>query len=337
MKIYDYNEVESCVICGNINGNFDSFFEKFFTQSKTHNSSKTLSKRKKSKKEPMNDKLIIINGCDRLGEKSLDFYLEKLEQFNKTLIDNNIHVLIVRGCDNPEYFENELINLSNIKTVKDYSIVKLKNYNCLCIGGYVSLDYQWRKEQEQRIKRKMFWEGESANYNEQELSNILEEYKIDCIITPNCPSFVSPSTDDYKKSAWCESDSSLFKILAKERIKMDKIYEKTIEMDKKPCLWVYSAFKRDNATSINGIYFKSLDKYQFFDVNKQLRNPSSMSSIWETIGAAKNFFGTTDGLEIRTAGAPVIEEDDVEATNDAPRIEPTAIRIEWPNYHEMIR
>ena len=121
----------------------------------------------------LTDTVIIVDGCNGFGERDLKYYHDKLEMFNKVLADNNTHVLFVRGNDDPKYFEDALIDLSNIKTIQDYSVIKLSKFNCLCIGGFVSLDRTWRMEQEKRIGRKMYWENERMQYNEEDIDKFL--------------------------------------------------------------------------------------------------------------------------------------------------------------------
>jgi hypothetical protein len=48
---------------------------------------------------------------------------------------------------------------------------------------------------------------------------------------------------------------------------MDKIYNKIVENNKKPYIWVYSRFKNSSQNIINDILFQSLNKFQFFHFN----------------------------------------------------------------------
>ncbi len=215
----------------------------------------------------LTDTVIIVDGCNGFGERDLKYYHDKLEMFNKVLADNNTHVLFVRGNDDPKYFEDTLIDLSNIKTIQDYSVIKLSKFNCLCIGGCVSLDRTWRMEQEKRIGRKMYWENEKMQYNEEDIDKILKEYNIACVVTASCPSFAYPGMNSFKYSTWASNDKTVIKDITEERMIMDKIYNKIVENNKKPYIWTYSRFKNSNQNMINDILFQSLNPFQFFHFN----------------------------------------------------------------------
>lgn len=215
----------------------------------------------------LTDTVIIVDGCNGFGERDLKYYHDKLEMFNKVLADNNTHVLFMRGNDDPKYFEDALIDLSNIKTIQDYSVIKLSKFNCLCIGGCVSLDRTWRMEQEKRIGRKMYWENERMQYNEEDIDNILKDYNIACVVTSSCPSFAYPGMNSFKYSTWASKDKTVIKDITEERMIMDKIYNKIVENNKKPYIWTYSRFKNSNQNMINDILFQSLNPFQFFHFN----------------------------------------------------------------------
>ena len=168
----------------------------------------------------LTETVIIVDGCNGFGERDLKYYHDKLEMFNKVLADNNTHVLFVRGNDDPKYFEDALIDLSNVKTIQDYSVIKLSKFNCLCIGGCISLDRTWRMEQEKRIGRKMYWENERMQYNEEDIDKILKEYNIACVVTASCPSFAYPGINSFKYSTWASNDKTVIKDITEERMFM---------------------------------------------------------------------------------------------------------------------
>lgn len=216
----------------------------------------------------LTETVIIVDGCNGFGERDLKYYHDKLEMFNKVLADNNTHVLFVRGNDDPKYFEDALIDLSNIKTIQDYSVIKLSKFNCLCIGGCVSLDRTWRMEQEKRIGRKMYWENERMNYNEEDIDKIIKDYNIACVVTSSCPSFAFPGMNSFKYSTWASKDKNIIKDMTEERMAMDKIYNKIVENNKKPYIWTYSRYKSSNQNMINDILFQSLNPFQFLHFNE---------------------------------------------------------------------
>lgn len=215
----------------------------------------------------LDNTVLIVNGSNTFGQNDLKYYYDKFNMLNDVLADNNTHILFVRGNDDPKYFADELLNLSNVKTIQDYSVVKLNKFNCLCIGGQISLDRLWRSEQEKRIGKKMFWGNEHMTFNENAINEILSKCKISCIVTPSSPSFAYPGTNVFNKSPWARKDKTLLNDLNDERVIMDRVYNKIIENKSKPYLWVYSRFDTSNQSVINDILFKSLCPFQFFNFN----------------------------------------------------------------------
>lgn len=215
----------------------------------------------------LDNTVLIVNGSNTFGQNDLKYYYDKFNILNDVLADNNAYILFVRGNDDPKYFTDELLNLSNIKTIQDYSVIKLDKFNCLCIGGQVSLDRLWKSEQEKRMGKKMFWENEHMIFDEDGINEILSKHKISCVITPSSPSFAYPGTNVFKKSPWIVKDKTLLNDLNNERVIMDKIYNKIIESKSKPYIWAYSRFDASNQSMINDILFQSLCSFQFLNFN----------------------------------------------------------------------
>lgn len=304
MRVYDYGKIKNCLICGSIDGNFDKFIKTTVsglrnlnnyvveTHPKEIERQERIAKRmteehndgfphnlnriivRATKAQRMKDcgydltgTVIIVDGCNGFGGRDLKYYHDKLEMLNKVLSDNNTYVLFLRGNDDPTYFEDSLIDFSNIKTIQDYSVIKLSKFNCLCIGGCVSIDRVWKMEQEKRIGRKIYWENEKMYYNEEDINNIIKNYNIACVVTSSCPSFAYPGMNSFKHSTWASKDKKIIKDATEERIFMDRIYNKIIENNKKPYIWVYSRFKYSSQTMINDILFQSLNPFQFLHFN----------------------------------------------------------------------
>lgn len=266
----------------------------------------------------LDNTVLIVNGSNTFGQKDLKYYYDKFNMLNDVLADNNTHILFVRGNDDPKYFTDELLNLSNVKTIQDYSVIKLNKFNCLCIGGQISLDRLWKSEQEKRIGKKMFWKNEHMTFDENAINEILSKYKISCIVTPSSPSFAHPGTNIFKKSPWVKKDKALLNDLNDERVIMDRIYNKFIESKSKPYIWTYSRFDDSNQSMINDILFQSLCSFQFLNFNntaaeyfkidfsKQLKEnefspngemPEKSFTFSSTIGTINNPFAYADDRE----------------------------------------
>lgn len=314
MKVYDYKQLNNCVICGSIENGIDTFIENIIKKlpnkksfiARVHPKEVERQERLQRKREEMSirerldflgrrdtwrnpfedgpnlmglkkssredyvseNTLLVVCGVCWIGGKDINYYLSKFNELNRILADNNTHILFVRGSqDDPQIFNNELINLSNIKTIPDYSVLMLESFNCLCIGGSISIDREWKKLQEQRIGRKLYWEEENFVYKENEIEEILNKYDIACVITNTCPSFVFPGTNSFNKSSWALKDKKILKDILDERKQMDKVYERIIDKNKKPFVWVYSKYGVDNQNVVNDIVFQSLCKQSFLSFN----------------------------------------------------------------------
>lgn len=311
MKIYNFKDINNCVVCGCINNSLNIFMDN--VKEKLSNKKSIINRmhpkeierqerlknkicsdvrnryvhdildefdmpRPTFKKMPhhtesneinsYNDTIIIVSGGCGIGGNEISTYLARFEEFNKALADNNCYVLFVRGeKDDPQIFENEEINLSNIKTIQDYSIIQFKSFNCLCIGGSISLDREWKKQQEKRIGKKMYWENEGFKYKEKELDEILSQYDIACIVSNIGPSFAFPGTNSFNRTSWTINDKALLKDILEERKLMDKVYERIMKDNKKPFVWFYSKYKINNNSTLNDIVFLSLGKQECLSFN----------------------------------------------------------------------
>ncbi len=93
---------------------------------------------------------IIQVGDYGVGFSTLKKERAMLEMFHKILVKNNIYVWAIRGNhDFKPYFDKDPFNFSNIRLVKDYTVLNLADKNILFIGGAVSVDRMMRKTQAQ--------------------------------------------------------------------------------------------------------------------------------------------------------------------------------------------
>ena len=226
------------------------------------------------------DNTIIFScGGIGLGSKDDSFTEDILRRLDESLQKNNSHLVIVRGCDdNPIYFtEGNPISasLKNVILAEDYSIVKMSGFNCLCVGGGVPIDRQWRMEQGSRIGKTLYFEKSESTLNKEALDEILSNNDIACVFTTDAPTFVPPSMDTSNKSKWASNDKDIMKELTAQRLVMDKIYIEFINKDKKPRIWCYSSNYGD-CTHNNGIkYISTASVCDFYDLQ---------SSSLETFG-----------------------------------------------------
>lgn len=96
------------------------------------------------------DAHIIQVGDFGVGFATLEKEKRMLEMFHHKLVKNNVFVWAIRGNhDFKPYFDNDPFQLTNIRLVKDYTVLNLEGKNILCIGGAVSVDRMWRRTNKQ--------------------------------------------------------------------------------------------------------------------------------------------------------------------------------------------
>ena len=352
MEIHDYSKISQCYINGYIERSIETFMNdilrKLQNKEKEIIHPKEIERRKRLGIEtrtidalldrvqneysqtsaikrkgncPFNDSVIIVSGNCGIGSKSEGYYISLFEKFNNALKINNCNVLLMRGnADDPSYFSEGKINLSNIKTIKDYSVIKFKHYNCLCIGGAISMDRKWKIIQGERLGRKLYWEDEGVKYDENALNEIIQNYDIGCVVTCSCPSFVFPGTNSFRKSKWINNDKELIKDLTEERNTMDKIYHKIIETNKKPYVWAYGRFGVPNKSNINDIVFFSMELEKNVSLNQLISNNFGIDinkNLSDNKASLDEFMGTwrttiTYNSNLEMAHEDAIEEDDAD-------------------------
>ena len=109
----------------------------------------------------LNDITIIVAGDCGFGFEKPEYYIQIYNKFKKYLLENNVHILFIRGNhDDPSYFNGDnKINLPNFRTLEDYTVLDFNNKKILCIGGGVSID------RVERTLNKSYWYGEEFIFN----------------------------------------------------------------------------------------------------------------------------------------------------------------------------
>lgn len=233
VKIYDFSKkTPNFAVCGGCNGKFKELFTKItFKRGEVETPSVSLSAYDDLCDDippipTYDDTLIVVTGNNRFGYKPLSYYLELFESYNETLHAMNIHVLFVRGTDDdPSYFSENKIDLSNIKTISDYSIVKTKAENILCLGGGISYNRSWKRDLMSVCPNpsSILWENESPIVDEDKFREIVKlGIKITSVVSymPPVPSkSPSPSallywskTDKTLKSDWNKTNAIMVAI-----------------------------------------------------------------------------------------------------------------------------
>jgi hypothetical protein len=290
MKIYDYTKYGQCFLAPSVDGRLDEIIgiinkglpfsmpkaihpkelERLARIKKREEERNpyeiaaqftTPQQKKKESKQKMfeykNGVMIVAGSCG-FGTKPIEYFEKRFSELNEYLVSSNFHILFVRGNnDDPSYFDEEKINFSNIKTLASNCVVKLSQYSCLCIGGGISFDREWKKEKSKEYGTTMYWDNEGIDFDIKEIEDAIKENDIACVITHEIPSFVSPSTGGYRNNRWFKNDKTLLADTIKCRTKLDSVYNELVKADKKPYVWWHTHIDNSNKQTINDILFKS--------------------------------------------------------------------------------
>lgn len=212
------------------------------------------------------DAIIISAGNNRIGFNSEAYYEKVFGKMNEILAKNNTTILFIRGNnDDPSFFREEKINFTNVKTIPDYSIIKTKHGNVLCVGGGLSIDRVWRKKQQDRLssissdkKKILYWKDEMPTFDDDKMKELSESgIKISGVVSHVAPTFAFPDIAD-SLDDWCTKDADLARDIENERLVMDKIYDTLRSMGNRPSFWYYGHYKVDNREHRANILFRAM-------------------------------------------------------------------------------
>jgi len=100
----------------------------------------------------LKDAHIIQVGDFGVGFNTFEKEKRLLQMTHDVLVKNNVMVWAIRGNhDYKPYFDNDPFEFTNIKLVKDYTVLNLEGKNILCIGGAVSVDRMLRYTKAQKL------------------------------------------------------------------------------------------------------------------------------------------------------------------------------------------
>ena len=274
MKLYDYTNIPNIYIQGDTHGQWGELFFWIKDSYKRKNESTDESTEMfdtffgpyKEGNTNYNDSIIIILGDCGLGFEKEKYYHDIFTKCNKILAEHNTHLLMIRGNhDDPRYYQEELINYSNIKSIPDYSIIQTLKGNMLCIGGGISIDRIWRKQKEAKLnkykspksknRKQLYWENELPVIN----PNLIKDLKdlntnVDIILTHAAPSCAIPF-DKEGLNGWFIYDKDLAKDLTMEHQILDDIMLTFIKNDYHIKYWLFGHYHTTYNIKENNIYF----------------------------------------------------------------------------------
>ena len=252
MKIYDYPDVKSVIVSGDIHGEFGNLINKVIVQ------------------YGITDALVIVAGDCGFGFERQGFYEAVYKRFQKRLSKNNIYLAFVRGNhDNPAYFKNNSIPWKRFQTIEDYDLIRARDHHILCVGGAVSIDRIYRYDVcpssanhyngPEEFRPANYWKDESPYFEASALDEIINsDITINTIITHTAPSFCEFTSKDGIRRV-IEQDPELEQDCTDERWVMDRIFEHLRLAGKQPERWLYGHFHASWHSTIEGTAFTMLD------------------------------------------------------------------------------
>lgn len=302
---YSHSDIKRLIVCGDVHGEFKEFFHKIrinavdkmsfedipleqviddkevLEKLKTHLEDLPSHIReniehykydfRSRNSQEMKDCVIVVAGDCGFGFNKEGYYHQIFNKYMPLLERNNIFIYFVRGNhDDPSYFEEQKINYERIKTVPDYSVIKIDDKNILCVGGAISIDRTWRKQREFVInkhkkehKKKLYWENEAPIYSQEKLEEICENgININGIITHTNPHFAFPPSKTGARS-WARVDKNLYTDVKSEGHTLSSIYDffkgKKIKID----FWCYGHHHLHNMSTYENTTMYAVNELQF--------------------------------------------------------------------------
>lgn len=208
------------------------------------------------------DDIIIQVGDFCLGYNTVEYEKIQLTPINNWLSSRNCIMYIIRGNhDDPTLFENDPYDFSNIKLLKDWSIINHNGHKILLVGGAISID---RLEASAGLHNKKWWEGENFPTEFPEDSYF---EGVDIVCTHTCPSFVWPYELDATGRFYLENDPAIYKDLDDERKLLDQLFNKLVKVNKiPPKYWAYGHMHANVETEYLGCKFECLDILKFKEI-----------------------------------------------------------------------
>ena len=252
VNVYSYSQAKYLAVCGDIHGEFETLVYKICVQYDMH------------------DTLVIVAGDCGFGFHAEEYYKQLYHRVQKRLSAHNCFVAMMRGNhDDPSYFAEQKLKYERFRTIPDYSIIEACGHQILCVGGAVSIDRKWRKDEMARYPDKTYyWEGEIPYYDEKVLKEITSSgCHIDIVISHTSPSFCELVLKN-GLAGWAKEDAALLDDTTTERKVLDEVLEYLVKAGHPLCRWYYGHFHQSWHSEIEGVFYKMLDIMELQEVSQ---------------------------------------------------------------------
>ena len=217
------------------------------------------------KRFDIKDAYIIQVGDFGVGFTTFIKEKRTLEFVNNELIKRNVFLYAIRGNhDYKPYFDNDPFGFTNIKLIKDYTVLNLEGKNILFIGGAVSIDRRMRKTKNQMIGKydikngnESWWPDEIFSWEDDKLVDLRD---INIVVTHNAPDYCVPDNSNGFGSfvnQFIALDPALKLDLLNERREITMAFQ-TIKMNNDITNHYYGHFHRSDVTTIDGVQHRVL-------------------------------------------------------------------------------
>lgn len=221
------------------------------------------------------DAHIIQVGDFGVGFTTLEKEKRMLEMYHHKLVKRNVIVWAIRGNhDYKPYFDNDPFGFTNIKLVKDYTVLNLCDKNILCIGGAVSVDRTWRMTSNQKNgihdgkDLKSWWPDEVYDFNIEKLGQFRD---IDIVVTHSAPDYC-PIDNTFGFGPFVEgiiknnNDTELRTDLLVERNQLTQTFQILLENNDIKFHY-YGHFHRSDTINMYGVKHRLLNVNELWEEN----------------------------------------------------------------------
>lgn len=237
MNVFKYNSLVGLHAFGSIKAPIETF--SLCLMAEIMNEKKRLSflKKRVDKNDFKNCAIVFCGnlGLDKHNDEKICGILSELNEKIKGI---GAHLFFVRGNeDDPDLYRSQKYAFSNITFLPDFAILELNNFNCLCVGGGISLDRLWKLKNEKRSGEKQYYENEATSFDFDEARELLKDHSISAIISYDTPTFCGTPLRDYKKKKWFRNDNELLNDVISNRVILNKLYDELMFQSTVPYYW----------------------------------------------------------------------------------------------------